>query len=42
MRRREDRESIREVRRGAQAGANVWGAVEGVMADRRISKRPNG
>ena len=32
----------REVRRRAQAGANAWGAVEGVMADRRISKRLNG
>ena len=37
MRRREDGE--REVRRRVQAGVNVWRAVEGVMADRRISKR---
>ena len=36
MRRREDGE---EVRRRVQAGANAWRAVEGVMADRRISKR---
>ena len=36
MWRREDGE--REVRRRAQAGANAWKAVEGVMADRRISK----
>ena len=28
----------REVRRRVQAGANVWRAVEGVMADRLISK----
>ena len=33
MRRREDGE--REVRGRAQAGANAWRAVEGVMADRR-------
>ena len=32
----------REVRRIAQAGANTWRAVEGVMADRRISKRLKG
>ena len=31
----------REVRRREQAGANVWRAVDGVMADRRISKRLN-
>ena len=37
-----DGKTEREVRRRAQAGANVWRAVEGVMADRRISKRPNG
>ncbi len=30
------------MRRRAQAGANVWRAVEGVMADRRISKRLKG
>ena len=29
----------REKRRRVQAGANAWRAVEGVMADRRISKR---
>ena len=28
-----------EVRRRVQAGANAWRAVEGVMADRRISRR---
>ena len=27
------------LRRRAQAGANTWRAIEGVMADRRISKR---
>ena len=31
-----------EVRRIAQAGANAWRAVEGVMADRRISQRLKG
>ena len=31
-------EREREVRRRAQAGANAWRAVEGVTADRRISK----
>ena len=40
MRRREDGD--REVRRRAQAGASAWRAVEGVMADRRISKRLKG
>ena len=35
-----ERES--EVRRRAQGGANAWRAVEGVMADRRISKRLKG
>ena len=30
------------LRRRAQAGANTWRAVEGVMADRRISKRLKG
>ena len=34
-----DWKTEREVRRRAQAGENVWRAVEGVMADRRISKR---
>ena len=28
--------------RGLQAGANAWGAVEGVMSDRRISKTLKG
>ena len=37
-----DGKTEREVRRRAQAGANVWRAVEGVMADRRISKRLKG
>ena len=35
-------EREREVRRRAQVGANAWRAVEGVMADRRISKRLKG
>ena len=30
------------IRRRAQTGANAWRAVEGVMADRRISKIPKG
>ena len=30
------------LRRRAQAGANTWRAVEGVMADLRISKRLKG
>ena len=34
-----DGKTEREVRRRVQAGANAWRAVEGVMADRRISKR---
>ena len=34
-----DGKTEREVCRTAQAGANAWRAVEGVMADRRISKR---
>ena len=38
--RREDGEDAGlGLRRRAQAGANSWRAVEGVMADRRISKR---
>ena len=37
-----DGKTKREVRRRAQAGANAWRAVEGVMADRRISKRLKG
>ena len=32
----------REVRRRVQARANEWRAVEGVMADRRISKKLKG
>ena len=32
-----DGKTEREERRRAQAGANTWRAVEGVMADRRIS-----
>ena len=32
----------REVRRRVKAGANAWRAVEGVMADRRISERLKG
>ena len=32
----------REVRRRVQAGANAWRAVEGLMTDRRISKRLKG
>ena len=34
-----DEKTEREVRRRTQAGANAWRAVEGVMADRRISKK---
>ena len=34
-----DGKTEREVRRRVQAGAIAWKAVEGVMADRRISKR---
>ena len=37
-----DRKTERGVRRRVQAGANAWRAVEGVMADRRISKRLKG
>ena len=37
-----DSKTEREVRRRTQTGANAWRAVEGVMADRRISKRPKG
>ena len=37
-----DGKTEREVRRRAQAGAKAWRAVEGVMADRRISKRLKG
>ena len=33
-----DGKTEREVRRSAQAGANAWRAVEGVMAYRRISQ----
>ena len=35
-------EREREVRRRVQTGANAWREVEGVMADRRISKRIKG
>ena len=38
----EDGKTEREVRRRVQAGAIAWKAVEGVMADRRISKRLKG
>ena len=31
-----------DLRRRSQAGTNTWRAVEGVMADRRISKRLKG
>ena len=34
-----DWKTEREVRRRVQAGANAWRAVEGVMADWRISKK---
>ena len=37
-----DGKTEREVRRRSQAGVNAWRAVEGVMADRRISKRLKG
>ena len=37
-----DGKTEREVRRRAHDGANMWRAVEGVMADRRISKRLKG
>ena len=37
-----DGKTEREVRRRAQAGANPWRSVEGVMADRRISNRLKG
>ena len=37
-----DWKTEREVRRRVQAGVNAWRAVEGVMADRRISKRLKG
>ena len=37
-----DGKTDREVRRRVEAGANAWRAVEGVMADRRISKRLKG
>ena len=37
-----DGKTEREVRRRVQVGANAWRAVEGVMADRRISKRLKG
>ena len=37
-----DGKTEREVRRRVQAGANAWRAVEGLMTDRRISKRLKG
>ena len=37
-----DGKTEREVHRRVQAGANAWRAIEGVMADRRISKRLKG
>ena len=39
---RGDGKTERGVRRRAQVGTNAWRAVEGVMADRRISKRLTG
>ena len=37
-----DGKTVREVRGRAQTGADAWRAVEGVMADWRISKRLKG
>ena len=37
-----DQKTEREVRRRIQAGTNAWRAVEGVTADRRISKKIKG
>ena len=37
-----DGKTEREVRRRVQAGANAWKTVEGLMTDRRISKRLKG
>ena len=37
-----DGKTERGVRRKVHAEANAWRAVEGVVADRRISKRPKG
>ena len=37
-----DGKTEREVRRRVQAGAIAWKAVDGVMADRRISIRLKG
>ena len=37
-----DGKTEREVRRRAQVGANAWRAVEGVITDRRITKRLKG
>ena len=37
-----DGKTEREVRRRVQAGANAWRTVEGLMTDRRISKRLKG
>ena len=36
-----DGKTERQIRRRVQAGTNAWRAVEGVMTDRRISKRLN-
>ena len=38
----EDGHSAAEVRRRTQAGANAWRKVEGVMLDRKISKKLKG
>ena len=38
----EDEHSAAEVRRRTQAGANAWRKVEGVMLDRKISKKLKG
>ena len=38
----EDGHSEVEVRRRIQAGANAWRIVEGVMLDRKFSKKLNG
>ena len=37
-----DGKTEREVRRRIQAGANAWRAVDGLITDRRISKRLKG
>ena len=38
----EDGHSAAEVRRRTQAGVNAWRKVEGVMLDRKISKKLKG